>query len=57
MRKPHSSTAALVLDHAERRDLPLRAPENPPRPLAVPPPRAADRIKDALLRWLEEEMP
>jgi hypothetical protein len=57
MRKPHTSTAARVLEHAESRELPLRAPENPPCPIALQPPRAADRIKAALRRWLEEELP
>ena len=38
------------------RELPLKVPENPPRQAPRPPRRPADRIKEALLRWLEEEM-
>jgi hypothetical protein len=38
-----------------RRELPLTDPPAPPPP-TVPERRPADRIKDALLRWLEEEM-
>jgi hypothetical protein len=38
-----------------RRELPLAAPDVPPPP-TVPERRPADRIKEALLRWLEEEM-
>jgi hypothetical protein len=38
------------------RELPLEVPENPPPQTPRPPRRAADRIKEALLRWLEEEM-
>ncbi|ABS26188.1 hypothetical protein Anae109_1985 [Anaeromyxobacter sp. Fw109-5] len=38
------------------RELPLKVPEDPPRPAPRPPQRPADRIKEALLRWLEEEM-
>jgi hypothetical protein len=37
------------------RDLQLD-PTPQPAPAPPPEPRAADRIKDALLRWLEEEM-
>jgi hypothetical protein len=38
-----------------RRELPLASPPAPPPP-TVPERRPADRIKEALLRWLEEEM-
>jgi hypothetical protein len=38
-----------------RGELPLAAPALPPPP-AIPERRPADRIKEALLRWLEEEM-
>jgi hypothetical protein len=38
------------------RDLRLDPPSQPAPPTPLPEPRAADRIKDALLRWLEEEM-
>jgi hypothetical protein len=38
------------------RELPLPAPSAPPPPALLRPPRPADRIKEALLRWLEEEM-
>ena len=40
---------------AARQELPLVAPVAPP-PIIVPERRPADRIKDALLRWLEEDM-
>jgi hypothetical protein len=38
------------------RELPLRAPDAPPRPLPPPPPGAAERIREKLRRWLEEAM-
>ncbi len=38
-----------------RRDLVLPAPSAPP-PVPLPERRPAERIKEALLRWLEEEM-
>lgn len=39
------------------RELPLRAPDDaPPRPVRPPPPGAAERIRERLRRWLEEEM-
>jgi hypothetical protein len=31
-------------------------PRSHPVPTPRPPPRAAERIRDALLRWLEEDM-
>jgi hypothetical protein len=37
-------------------ELPLRVTPEPPRPSAVPERRPADRIKEALRRWLEEEL-
>lgn len=57
MRKLHPSLSTRTLEFTPR-ELPLAPPtEVPPQP----PPRAqerapADRIKDALLRWLDEEM-
>jgi hypothetical protein len=38
-----------------RGELPLSAPAVPPPP-SIPERRPADKIKEALLRWLEEEM-
>jgi hypothetical protein len=38
------------------RDLPLRQPEDPPRRAFPPERRPADRIKEAVIRWLEEEL-
>ncbi len=54
MRKsqPSSSTRTEELARAE---LPLPAPAVPP-PAPLPVRRPADRIKEALLRWLEEEL-
>ena len=57
MRKTATTLREQVLSDPGAPCLPLRAPEAPPAPLPIPPPRGADRIKDALLRWLEEEMP
>ncbi len=57
MRKPTLSVTTRTREFTPR-ELPLL---HPPRP--APPPRAelperppAERIKDALLRWLEEEL-
>ena len=39
------------------RELPLRAPDAPSaRPLRPPPPGPAERLREKLRRWLEEEM-
>jgi hypothetical protein len=38
------------------RELPLRAPDAQPLPIRPPPPGAAERIRERLRRWLEEEM-
>ncbi len=54
MRKPQPLVTTRTPEVA-RRELPLSAPALPP-PLVVPERRPADRIKEALLRWLEEEM-
>ncbi len=55
MRKPHPSLSTRTEEFSPR-ELPLPAPSAPP-PTRVPVRRAAaDKIKDALLRWLEEEM-
>jgi hypothetical protein len=55
MRKPLPSLSTRTEEFAPR-ELPLpAAPETPP--LRTPQERRpADRIKEALLRWLEEEM-
>ncbi len=55
MRKPLPSLSTRTQE-LKPRELPLDIPSDPPRPA---PPRerpAADRIKSALLRWLEEEL-
>lgn len=54
MPKPAPSVATRV--EVESRELLLKAPEVPPQPLPLPRNRASDRIKEALLRWLEKEM-
>ena len=55
MRDRRTATGTLERETTAWRDLPLTPP--PPAPATpLPEPRAADRIKDALLRWLEEEM-
>ncbi len=54
MRKPQPLVTTRTPEVA-RRELPLLAPTTPPPP-AIPERRPADRIKEALLRWLEEEM-
>jgi len=55
MRNPLPAITTRTEDRAER-ELPLRPVRESPRPTAIPERRPADRIKDALLRWLEEEM-
>jgi len=54
MRKPQTLVTTRTPE-AARRELPLAAPVPPPPP-TIPERRPADRIKDALLRWLEEEL-
>jgi hypothetical protein len=56
MRKPMPSLSTRTEEFAPR-ELPLKPADAPPtRPVPIPRNRTADRIKDALLRWLEEEM-
>ena len=55
MRKPHPSLSTRTEEFVPP-ELPLPAPSAPPPTAAGPDRRPADRIKDALLRWLEEEM-
>ena len=56
MRKPLPSLSTRTEAFVPR-ELPLRElPAPPPPAAALPERRPADRIKDALLRWLEEEM-
>jgi hypothetical protein len=55
MRKP-SVSLSMRTEEFTPRELPLEVPENPPPKAPRPPRRAADRIKEALLRWLEEEL-
>ena len=52
--KPQPSLSTRTEEFSPR-ELPLPAPSAPPT-AAVPDRRPADRIKEALLRWLEEEM-
>ena len=54
LRKPLPSLSTRTEEFSPR-ELPLPAPTSPPPP-AVPDRRPADRIKEALLRWLEEEL-
>jgi hypothetical protein len=55
MRKPLPSPPTRTLELAPRPLLLDRLAEPPPG-AALPERRPADRIKDALLRWLEEEL-
>jgi hypothetical protein len=54
MRKTLPSLSTRTEEFSPR-ELPLPAPSAPP-PALVREQRPADRIKEALLRWLEEEM-
>jgi hypothetical protein len=51
-----AATQTLEREAPAWRSLPLTPPPPPTVSTVVPVPRAADRIKGALLRWLEEEM-
>ncbi len=55
MRKPLPSFSTRTEEFSPR-ELPLRVPSDPPRPPVRIERPAAERIKDALLRWLEEEL-
>jgi hypothetical protein len=56
MPKAHPSISTRTEEFTPK-ELLLRMPEaTTPRPTPLPLRRPADRIKDALLRWLEEEM-
>ncbi len=55
MRKPHPSVSTRT-EEFEPFELPLKQPSEPRRDVILRERRPADRIKDALLRWLEEEM-
>jgi hypothetical protein len=54
MRRPLPSLSTQT-EEFRPRELPLPAPAAPP-PTLVRAQRPADRIKEALLRWLEEEL-
>jgi hypothetical protein len=54
MRKPQRTVATRTEEIAPA-ELPLPAPAVPP-PAPLLERRPADRIKEALLRWLEEEL-
>jgi len=60
MRRARPAAAATTNSlEAPARELPLDIDVEPPRrptPNPAPGPRAADRIREALLRWLEEDM-
>ncbi len=56
MHKPATSLATTRAAEENARELVLKAPETPPQPLPLPRSRTSDRIKAALLRWLEQEM-
>ena len=53
--RPLAVTTTSPLE-APSRGLPLADEEAPPPPNPLPEPRTADRIRDALIRWLEEDM-
>ncbi len=55
MQKPLLSVSTRTREFTPR-ELPLRITPEAPRPNPVPERRTPDRIKDALLRWLEEEL-
>ncbi|HEX9400718.1 MAG TPA: hypothetical protein VF912_11465 [Anaeromyxobacter sp.] len=54
MRKPQPSLSTRTEEFSPR-ELPLPAPVSPPQ-ISGAERRPADRIKEALLRWLEEEL-
>ena len=58
MRRARPAAVSTATDlAAPARALSLEAAaELPRRPTPPPKPRAADRIRDALMRWLEEDM-
>ncbi len=55
MRKPRPSVTTRTEEYAPRAELPLPAPAAPP-PVPAFDRRPSDKIKEALLRWLEEEL-
>ncbi len=55
MRKPAPALTTRT-EESDRGELPLTAPSAPPRSHLHPPNRAAERIREALLRWLDEEL-
>jgi hypothetical protein len=55
MRKPQPSLSTRT-EECARQELPLPAPTLPPPAAPLPDLRPADKIKEALLRWLEEEL-
>ncbi len=55
MRKTVPSLSTRTEEFAPR-ELPLEPPMAPQPPVPSPENRTADRIKEALLRWLEEEL-
>ena len=55
MSKPLVSITTRTAEFTPR-ELPLRVTPEEPAPTPVPERRPADRIKEALLRWLEEEL-
>jgi hypothetical protein len=55
MRKPQPSLSTRTQEFTPH-ELPLREPPEHAAPLPARERRPADRIKEALLRWLEEEL-
>ena len=55
MRKPLPSISTRTREFTPL-ELPLLKPSEPPRRDELPDRPPAERIKDALLRWLEEEL-
>jgi hypothetical protein len=57
MGKPRSSLVTRTEELTPTpRELPLTPPAEPPLPVHLRERRPAERIRDALLRWLEEEL-
>lgn len=55
MAKPLVSITTRTREFTPR-ELPLRVTPDEPTPTPAPARRPADRIKEAVLRWLEEEL-
>ncbi len=56
MRTPAKILTQTATVPEVRDELPLDCARNTPPPRPIPEPTAGDRLKEALLRWLEQEM-